>query len=191
MVSLSGFQMLETEVTQAQYESVIGTDPSCKYGGASGATMPVECVDWSQARTFCQTIGGRLPTEAEWEYAARGGKGTPFYCGPAYLCLDGIAWFQGNSDGTKQPVKGKLPNAFGLYDMLGNVWEWTNDWYWAYGEDAQTNPQGPVTGADRVMRGGAFIQIGSVVGLRVSSRSAVIPQLRDYAHGFRCVRDAP
>jgi formylglycine-generating enzyme required for sulfatase activity len=144
-VTLSGFEMLETEVTQAQFEAVMKWDPSCNYGGGGGADSPVECVDWFRAKDYCEAIGGRLPTEAEWEYAARGGTTTKYYCGDAPECLNDIAWYDENSSVIKQPVRKKWPNAYGLYDMLGNVMEWTNDWYYSdyYYFSPSSNPQGP------------------------------------------------
>ncbi len=120
-VTLSAFEMLETEVTEAQYLAVMGTNPSCNYNEGGGPDNPVECVTWFNAKAFCEAVGGRLPTEAEWEYAARGGTTTKYYCGDLVSCLTGIAWYGLNSDGKLHSVKGKTANAYGLYDMLGNV----------------------------------------------------------------------
>ncbi len=188
-VTLSDFEMLETEVTEGQYLAVIGSNPSAHYNGANGADMPVENLTRSQAKAFCQAVGGRLPTEAEWEYAARGKTTTKYYCGYDDSCLGGIAWYSDNSSSQKHPVKWKTPNAYGLYDILGNVSEWTNDFYGGYSADPQTNPQGPVSGSDRVARGGTFVNYGAgVFFLRVSDRGRVNLDYFSSAIGFRCAR---
>jgi formylglycine-generating enzyme required for sulfatase activity len=182
-VTLSGFEMLETEITEGQYQAVIGSSPS---SNKLGANHPVENINWYQAKAFCEAVGGRLPTEAEWEYAARGGTATRYYCGTDASCLAGIAWSYANSGISKQAVKGKTANAYGLYDMLGNVWEWTSDWYATYGAVVQTNPSGPDSGSDRVFRGGGAGD--SAAYLRVSYRADYFPSLAISYLGFRCVR---
>jgi formylglycine-generating enzyme required for sulfatase activity len=184
-VTLAAFELLATEVTEAQYEAVLGVNPACSYA-AGGPDFPVECVRWAEAKAFCEAVGGRLPTEAEWEYAARAGTTTRYTCGDDPACLGDLAWYSANSDQTKHPVKLRAANAFGLYDMLGNVWELTADWHELYEAQPQTNPQGPDTGVNRVIRGGGFSFAAD--SLRVSNRGAVPPT--DYAHyiGFRCAR---
>jgi formylglycine-generating enzyme required for sulfatase activity len=184
-VTLAAFELMATEVTEGQYEAVLGLTPACSYSGG-GPDFPVECVYWAEAKAFCEAVGGRLPTEAEWEYAARAGTTTKYPCGDDPSCLGDLAWYSANSDAKKQPVKGRAANAFGLYDMLGNVWEYTADWYELYEGQPQTNPQGPETGVNRAMRGGGF-SFGAD-SLRVSNRGAIFPT--DYAHyvGFRCAR---
>lgn len=188
-VTVSGFEMLETEVTEGQYEAVMDGNPSCNYGGGGGADHPVECVTWFNAKTFCEAIGGRLPTEAEWEYAARGGTTTRYYCGDDPECLNDIAWYSENSSKMKHSVKKKEPNSYGLYDMLGNVWEWTNDWLDSsyYESSPLSNPQGPDSGSFRVLRGGCFYDYAG--NLRVSLRYYYYPSV-DYGvdFGFRCAR---
>ena len=190
-VTLSGFDILETEVTEAQYLAVTGDDPSCDYGAGGGPDSPVECVDWYEAKAFCDAVGGRLCTEAEWEYAARGGTTTKYYCGNSSGCLDGIAWYSSNSGGHKHNVKGKSPNAYGLYDMLGNVWEWTADWYSSsyYSGSPANNPQGPNSGSARVKRGGGFVSVVDYY-LRVSFRYYAYPSYDYYYYllGLRCCR---
>jgi formylglycine-generating enzyme required for sulfatase activity len=188
-VTLSSFQMLETEVTESQYSAVVGTNPSCNWNGGGGPNNPVECVTWYQAKEFCEAIGGRLPTEAEWEYAARGGTTTKYYCGDSSSCLGGIAWYSGDM---KQNVKAKTANAYGLYDMLGNVWEWTADWYSSsyYSSSPSVNPTGPASGSDRVARGGSFYS-SAASSLRVSYRLDFDPSAGYGYLGFRCARDAP
>jgi formylglycine-generating enzyme required for sulfatase activity len=117
----NGFWLGQTEVTQAAWKKVNNSDNPSHF---KGDELPVESVDWSQATAYCQAIGGRLPTEREWEYAARAGA-----AGSRYGALDAVAWYSANSGGTTHPVGLKQANAFGLYDVLGNVWEWTSDNY--------------------------------------------------------------
>ena len=188
---MSSFQILETEVTEAQYSAVMDANPSCNGGAGRGADSPVECVNWFNARTFCEAIGGRLPTEAEWEYAARGGTTTRYYCGDDAECLDDIAWYDNNSSLVKHSVKGKAPNAFGLYDMLGNVWEWTADWYDSeyYSSSPANDPHGPESGNFRVLRGGGLGHDGGYTALRVSNRFGDAPSDVNYfALGLRCAK---
>ncbi|MBM4355694.1 MAG: hypothetical protein FJ109_18210, partial [Deltaproteobacteria bacterium] len=189
-VTLSPFQILETEVTEAQYFKVTGKDPSCDWGDGGGPDSPVECVDWYESKAFCEAVApkGRLCTEAEWEYAARGGTTTKYYCGDNASCLGGIAWYGSNSGDHKHDVKGKAPNAYGLYDMLGNVWEWTADWYSSgyYSVSPANNPQGPNSGSYRVERGGGFGHDDYY--LRVSYRSAGVPSDVYDGLGLRCCR---
>jgi formylglycine-generating enzyme required for sulfatase activity len=187
-VTLGGFAMLETEVTEAQYEPILGVSPPCPYGfGVTGPNTPVECVTWFDAADFCEAVGGRLPTEAEWEYAARGGKATRYSCGDDPTCLDSTAWFEDNSGDMIQPVKGKEPNDYGLYDMIGNVWEWNSDWYSAdyYSVSPDANPSGPDSGEIRSARGGSATT-AEVKFLRVSFRHPAGPTAP--VSGFRCVR---
>jgi formylglycine-generating enzyme required for sulfatase activity len=189
-VTVSSFEMLETEVTESQFEAVMGKNPSNCFEGSGGADNPVECVNWFDARAFCEAMGGRLPTEAEWEYAARGGTETKYYCGDEPECLNDIAWFDVNYTGTKHSVKKKEPNLFGLYDMLGNVEEWTNDWYddSYYESSPSSNPPGPNSDnhSPRVIRGGFCW--ADYDFLRVSNRTLDEPLFfADYI-GFRCAR---
>ena len=191
-VTISAFRLSRTEITQAQYLAVIGTNPSMHSGGAN-STLPVEQVSWFDAALFCNALsklsgkdtvyqysgriesgvitdtgknGYRLPTEAEWEYACRANTTTDFYWGkniPVTTVTDtmiadsNIVW-AGNSDQMIQPVGSKLPNALGLYDISGNVWEWCNDLYSKYVDGAQINPMGPVNGTGRVLRGGSYME---------------------------------
>ncbi len=164
-----GFYLSVTEVTQAQYRAIMGTNPSY----FEGEDNPVENVSWNDAVEFCKKLSGiegrafRLPTSAEWEYACRAGTDTPFntrdtidpnqanYAG-AYAYGDGD---EGVYHKRTIAVGSFSPNAFGLYDMHGNVWEWCQDWYDAnyYSTDPTADPQGPSTGASRVLRGGSWI----------------------------------
>ena len=143
---------------------------------------PVERVSWNDCDAFCKKTKLRLPTEAEWEYACRAGQRTP-----RYGELDKIAWHRGNSQDTTHAVGTKKANGFGLYDMLGNVWEWVNDWYGAYTADEQTNPQGPSSGSRRVLRGGSWNF--SPYYVRSSYRYLNAPGNSNYdALGFRVSR---
>jgi hypothetical protein len=170
-----GFWIGQTEVTQAAYKRVTnGADPS----HFKGNNRPVETVNWNEAEAYCRAVDMRLPTEAEWEYAARAGA-----TGERYGEIDKIAVYGTTSTAT---VGSKLPNAWGLYDMLGNVWEWTNDWY---GKDYYKNsplddPPGPSEGSDRVLRGGSWSSIPQYV--RASFRYGSGPVGRNYNIGFRC-----
>jgi sulfatase modifying factor 1 len=153
-------------VTQAAWANVKGGSPS----RFKGDQLPVESVDWAQAGEYCKAIGGRLPTEKEWEYAARAGT-----TGARYSSLDAVAWYTSNSGGTTHPVGLKLANAFGLYDMLGNVWEWT-----ANNSDSDAGY--------RVIRGGAWNY--RATELRVTYRGGARASSRDDTSiGFRCVAE--
>ena len=144
-----GFWMAKTEVTQAQWKSVMGNNPS----NHEGDNLPVECVSWFDCQEFCEKTGLSLPTEAEWEYACREGAGiTTDYAGT----LDDMGWYDRNSGGETHPVGQKRPNYWGLHDMHGNVWEWCADWYGGYPSGAVTDPTGAGSGDFRVLRGGCF-----------------------------------
>jgi formylglycine-generating enzyme required for sulfatase activity/energy-coupling factor transporter ATP-binding protein EcfA2 len=171
------FWMGQTEVTQAAYRKVTGEDPS----HVKGADRPVENVSWDEAKGYCEKIQMRLPTEAEWEYAARAGNPEA-----RYGSLDEIAWHSSNSGAGTKPVATRKPNAWGLYDTLGNVWEWTADRYDAgyYARSPVDNPQGPDQGGERVLRGGSWNLYPSSV--RVSYRGGNEPAYRSVVNGFRC-----
>jgi formylglycine-generating enzyme required for sulfatase activity len=172
-------------VTQAQWEAVMGNNPSRFRGNPN---CPVENVSWNDVRTFLHKLtereeGGdyRLPTEAQWEYACRAGTETPRY----YHDIDAIAWHTGNSNAQPQPVGQKLPNAWGLYDMLGNVSEWCHNGWQTYTVDAAVDPMGPTdVGATRVIRGGGWVFSALIV--RAASRFRFDPGNRFDFLGFRC-----
>jgi formylglycine-generating enzyme required for sulfatase activity len=213
-VSLSGFYMGQTEVTQAQWQKVMGSNPSEFKNGSDAAQRPVECVTWYEAVEFCNKLsqqegkspaynidgtkvtlnqgatGYRLPTEAQWEYAAKGGASTPVqtvkYAGSANL--EEIAWTSSNSGNTTHPVAEKKPNALGLYDMTGNVWEWCQDWYGNYGTTAQSDPAGAASGTNRVLRGGRWSSSADIA--RLSNRYDNTPDYRSSGIGFRVVLPA-
>lgn len=181
-----GFEMGKYEVTQAQWEAVMRTNPSYY----RGADRPVDGVNWNDIQGFLQQLNARndgywyrLPTEAEWEYAARAGT-----TGARYGDLNVIAWHQGNSGQQTQPVGGKQPNAWGLYDMIGNVWEWVADWsYRQYTSATVTDPRGPQTGTHKILRGGSEYSISP--DLRASHRGRSTPGGMSAVYGFRCVRE--
>ena len=177
-----GFWLGQTEVTQAAYKKVTGKDPSI----FKGADRPVENVSWDEASAFCTQAGLRLPAEAEWEYAARAGNADARY-GP----IDRIAWYDKTSSRGTQPVAGKLPNAWGLYDMLGNVFEWVADWYDAgyYDQKVGRDPKGPSKGDGRAMRGGSW-SVDSQ-NARASYRLGYDPSDRNGGIGFRCAGELP
>jgi len=173
-----GFWLGQTPVTQQAYQNVTGRNPSY----FKRASLPVEGVSWDEAKAYCAAIGGRLPTEAEWEYAARAGS-----TGARYGNLDDIAWSAKNSGWRAHEVGQKQSNAFGLYDMLGNVWQWTADWYGDYQSGAQSDPSGPPGGKLRALRGGSWGYDPRFV--RVSIRGWVAWGVGYGLIGLRCVRE--
>ena len=180
------------EVTQLQWTSTMGSNPSYFQGHSDSASRPVEAVTWDAIQGYLGATGFRLPTEAEWENACRARTQTPFYNGStADSSLSGLAWFGsccgGNSGGETHAVGGKLANALGFHDMLGNVWEWVNDRYGSFSADPQTNPGGPVLGDHRVIRGGDWYNPSSNV--RSSFRGPFLPASSYYVIGFRVARN--
>jgi formylglycine-generating enzyme required for sulfatase activity len=207
-VTVRGFYMGKHEVTQREWAEVMGANPS----NWKGDDLPVETVSWHDAIEYCNkrslreglvpayrgsgnsvtcdftASGYRLPTEAEWEYAARGGANG------AYLTYEysgsnsagGVGWYDGNSGGRTHPVGMKLPNDLGLFDMSGNVWEWCWDWYGEYPAGARTDPAGPASGSARVLRGGSWYNSAGI--LRSANRGNDTPSFRGSNYGFRLVR---
>jgi formylglycine-generating enzyme len=179
-----GFWCADSSCTQALWQAVMGSNPSHFTGDPQ---RPVETVTWDDCKGFCTHVNGllpsaqaRLPSEAEWEYACRAGT-TGWYNGAS---LDALAWYTGNSGNTTHPVKRKSPNAWGLYDMHGNVCQWCADWYRGYPSGAVTDPAGPVHGEDRVVRGSSWS--GVPLGCRSAARFGNGPGLRGFSGlGFR------
>jgi len=230
-VTVSSFYMDMTEVTQADYDSLMGVNPSVVTGGSLPVTWPTwfDAVLYCNARSHrdsldtvysytqitgtagdgCSDLAGltvdfgkkgyRLPTGAEWEYACRAGTATEFSWGRDYppaaladtLAIDSNAIWYHNSPSAKTRVASKKPNAFGLYDMAGNVFEWCSDWYSSTGDTSvHVDPTGPLTGTTRLQRGGSA-WANSPRGyyyLRSAARVANTPASRFYDSGFRCVR---
>jgi formylglycine-generating enzyme required for sulfatase activity len=179
------FSIGKYEVTQAQWSALMERNPS----RFKGETLPVENITFDQVQEFLKRLNAlndgfkyRLPAEAEWEYAARAGTAGP-NTGP----LGDVAWYMENSGGMSHPVGQKKPNAWGLHDMEGNVYEWTQDWFFDYEEDPQTDPRGPETGYERVPRGGSWESTPK--GIRTSNRNQLEPDGANYNVGFRLVRD--
>ncbi len=210
-VQIDGFYMSKYEITQAQYREVMGTNPSLFVGD----NRPVESISWLDAVKFCNELssreklelcytinpyyvgevycdfnsnGYRLPTEAEWEYAARGGNQTQWYKYSGSNNLDDVAWYYYNSGSQTAEVGLKQPNELGIYDMSGNVSEWCWDWYDLnyYGNTPLSNPTGPENGTNRVLRGGGFKDF--VWYVRVVRRASNYPSSRANTIGFRVVK---
>ena len=193
-----GFYMGVTEVTQRQWRQIMGNNPS--HFQDCGADCPVEFVSWNDCQEFVQRLNQsevgnryRLPTEAEWEYACRAGSITGFANGSITQTgcghdanLDVMGWYCGNSGKKPHPVAQRKPNAFGLYDMHGNIWEWCQDWYGIYPSGHVSNPTGPSSGSCRVLRGGGWHE--DVEGCRSAIRVGRSPGSRAGTIGFRLAR---
>jgi formylglycine-generating enzyme required for sulfatase activity len=157
-VTVSNFYIGKHEVTQAQWETLMGNNPSCVKGGS----LPVEKVSWNDVQMFIERLNVatgkpyRLPTEAEWEYAARGGKQSKGFQYAGSNFIENVAWFRDNSGGTIHPVGTKIANELGIHDMSGNVYEWCYDWYDFYPVSAQNNPLGASSSSFRVNRSGSW-----------------------------------
>lgn len=183
-VCLSAYNIDVHEVTQGEYSQVMGNNPS--YYSNCGSNCPVEQVDWNQAQDYCQKLGKRLPTEAEWEYAARGGATSRVYKYSGSNNPDDVAWYYTNSGSQTHAVCTKQKNEIGLCDMSGNVWEWTADWYGNYQSGSQQNPKGASSGSIRVLRGGSLHYWPQ--GLLSSVRNGYLPHFSHDGLGFRCVQ---
>ena len=183
-----GFWMGKYEVTQAQWQAVMGSDPS----RFKGSNLPVEQVSWNDCQEFIRKLNAkgqgtfRLPTEAEWEYACRAGSRTRFCFGDSDSDLGEYGWYGSNWGGTTHSGGQKRPNAWGLYDIHGNVWEWCQDWYGDYPSGNVTDPRGPGTGTYRVVRGGGWYY--APARCRSALRSGNAPGNRRGRLGFRVVR---
>ena len=185
-VTLSNYYIGETEVTQELWNAVMGSNPSISTGNMP---CPVEYVSWDECQTFISRLNEltgetfRLPTEAQWEYAARGGNKSKGYTYSGSNAIDDVAWYDDNSGEMTHPVKTKVPNELGIYDMSGNVNEWCSDWFGSYSSAAQTDPTGPSTGSSRVIRGGGWSEDASCC--RVADRDGVLPTSSSRILGLR------
>ena len=194
------------EVTQGQYEEVMGVNPSHFQKRVikkpDSSMYPVEQVSWNDAVKFCERLSDlpeekkagrvyRLPTEAEWEYACRAGSKTAFTFGNNPDRLGEYAWFKEFSDIQTHPVGEKRPNAWGIYDMHGNVWEWCSDWYGPYAKSPVVDPVGPRGdgilrgGTSRVLRGGGVKSLGGAAEYRSAERHMLFPHILNEDNGFR------
>lgn len=164
-------------------------DVAGKQRGSNEQNHPVIHVSWNDAIAYAKWTGGRLPTEAEWEYAARGGNQSQGYTYAGSNDINTVAWYEGNSGNTTHPVGTKMPNELGIYDMSGNVYEWCQDLYGEnyYGSSPSNNPKGPNTGEDRVLRGGSWVY--NDIYCRSAYRDRLDPDGRDDVVGFRLVQD--
>lgn len=187
-----GFGMGKYEVSQAQWQAVMGSNPS----HFKGADLPVDNVSWNDCQLFLKRFNkllaagnmrltASLPTEAEWEFACRSGTATKFYSGDDESSLNDVAWHWANSSGKTHPVGQKRPNRFGLYDMHGNVWEWCQDWFGNYSSGPASDPVGPTSGVDRVLRGGSFVN--RPVSCRAARRCGYGPAVMYNITGLRVV----
>ena len=184
-VILSGYHIGKYEVTQELWKAVMGSNPSV----FKGSRKPVESVSWNDCQEFIRKLNNltgknfKLPTEAQWEYAARGGKKSRGYKYSGSNTIGDVAWYTDNSGNKTHDVGTKIPNELGLYDMAGNVWEWCSDWNGDYSSSSQTNPSGPSCGSSRVSRGGSWIS--SARNCRISNRSYISPVSSFNFLGFR------
>ena len=187
LVTLNSYFIGQTEVTQALWKAVMASNPSYY----KGDNRPVEKVSWNDCQTFIRKLNQltgqqfRLPTEAEWEYAARGGKESRGYKYSGSNNINDVAWYIDNSRSTTHDVGTKAPNELGLFDMSGNVWEWCSDWFGNYPRTSQTNPTGPSYGSYRVSRGGGWSF--NARGCRVSNRDYYTPGFSNGYLGLRLV----
>jgi formylglycine-generating enzyme required for sulfatase activity len=202
----NAFYIGRYEVTQAQWQAKMGSNPSYwvarpQNGNTADTSRPVEQVSWNTIQNFLTSTGMRLPTEAEWEYAYRAGTTTAFHGFTGYLngtndgtLVGNIAWVSGNIGVSGTPNYGtkaigqKAANGFGLHDMSGNVWEWVNDWYSSsyYASSPSSNPTGPASGTNRVLRGGYWSSSAFIV--RSSNRLNLTPGSVSSINGFRVAR---
>ena len=195
-VTLSSYCISKYEITQAQWKAVMGTTIQQQAGSSKlygeGDNYPMYYVSWEDAKAFCDKLSQKtgmtyaLPTEAQWEFAARGGTKSQGYKYSGSNTVDDVAWYNVNGKNTTHTVGSKAPNELGLYDMSGNVWELCADWYGVYSSIEATNPTGPDRGGDRVCRGGSWYS--DDFRARVSYRDYDKPDSRDSRLGFRVVR---
>ena len=188
-VTLSDYYIGKFEVTQGLWKAIMDNNNPSNF--QNGDDYPMYYVNWEEAQEFCKKLSqltGKtyvLPTEAQWEYAARGGVKSRGYKYSGSNTIGNVAWYGDNSSSSTHPVATKQPNELGLYDMSGNVWEWCSDWYGYYSSESQSNPTGPSTGSYRVVRGGSWHDFAR--RCRVSHRNGINRSLRGSNYGFRVV----
>ncbi|MCM1532413.1 MAG: formylglycine-generating enzyme family protein [Bacteroides sp.] len=201
-INIGSYYIGKYEVTQSEWEAVMGTslveqgEQSFYYEiwgmRGEGPDYPMYYVSWEDAQEFCKKLSERtgkkyvLPTEAQWEYAARGGKNSKGYKFSGGDDIEEVAHYHGNGDGQNHPVGTKAGNELGIFDMSGNVWEWCADWYGPYSESETNNPSGPDEGEDRVVRGGSCFDYEATC--RVARRNYDYPDNRFIIIGFRIAR---
>ena len=184
-VTLSSFSIGRYEVTQEVWRAVMGSNPA----SFNGEKCPVEFVSWNDCQSFIAKLNAmtdmqfRMPTEAEWEFAARGGNITRGYQFAGSNILNSVGWHSGNSGSRTKEVGQKSPNELGLYDMTGNLWEWCSDWYGSYSGNPQTDPTGPENGTSHVLRGGGWN--GGAKNCRISNRDGRLPDYSSDRLGLR------
>jgi formylglycine-generating enzyme required for sulfatase activity len=184
-VTVSSFNIGKYEVTQSQWKAIMDDNPS----RFKGVNLPVENVSWNDVQEFIRRLNAatgkqyRLPTEAEWEFAARGGNKSRGYKYSGSDNPDDVSWYDANSGGSTHPVGTKLPNELGIYDMSGNVWEWCSDYWEDYSDSTQANPKGPSSDIERVNRGGSWFYYAK--NTRVSIRNGSAPGHLGDIFGFR------
>lgn len=184
-VTLSSFSIGRYEVTQEEWRAVMGSNPA----SFNGEKCPVEFVSWNDCQSFIAKLNAmtdmqfRMPTEAEWEFAARGGNITRGYQFAGSNILNSVGWHSGNSGSRTKEVGQKSPNELGLYDMTGNLWEWCSDWYGSYSGNPQTDPTGPENGTSHVLRGGGWN--GGAKNCRISNRDGRLPDYSSDRLGLR------
>ena len=192
-VTLSNYRIAKFTVTRKQWRAIMRDWLQWNGNYGTGDDLPATNLNMDDVQRFLETVNRlgalnfRLPTEAEWEYAARGGKKSHGTSYSGSDNADAVAWHQGNGCNVLHPVGSLQPNELGLYDMSGNVWEWCSDWYGTYSADAQTNPQGPNYGDRRVVRGGSFSYEAAFS--RVTQRNSIQPNTQSFAVGFRLAMD--
>ena len=191
-VTVNSLWLDATQVTVAQFRAFCAATgrpmpEAPEWGWADD--NPIVKVNWEDATAYCQWAGKRLPTEAEWEFAARGGNRSRGFAYSGSNTLDSVAWYYVNSEHRTQRVGTKAPNELGLYDMSGNVWEWCSDWHDShyYSVSPSRNPKGPLSGTARVLRGGSWFL--DEFGCHVADRAKGEPTLIHYFFGFRCAAD--
>ena len=191
------FYLGRHEVTHAQWKAVTGSVRDNSGFDGSNYDSPMQATSWNEVQEFLEQLNAlglgtfRLPTEAEWEYAARAGTTTRFYWGddPEYVEIADYAWYDENAEGEAHDAGEKKPNAWGLYDMSGNAWEWCEDWYGPYSGEDQVDPRGPETGTARVFRGGEWFNPPEKA--RSAYRGSFVPDSWLYFGGLRVVKEIP